>query len=104
MKVPMPGEMTVLAKFMVPVRNAKIVPSTLGGVILAKRDMIGRVYKIVPIILNTTSVKMRKNMSLRPMSRFHLLAKVKLRNEPIVPVIIAQIIIVLVSTVLQKAL
>jgi hypothetical protein len=40
--VPIPGEMTVDAKFIVPVKNANMVPSILGGVILAKRANIGK--------------------------------------------------------------
>jgi len=43
MKVPIPGEITVPPKFIVPVRKAKVVPSIFLGVILAKRAMIGRV-------------------------------------------------------------
>jgi hypothetical protein len=40
--VPIPGEITVDARFIVPVKNANIVPSIFGGVILAKRANIGK--------------------------------------------------------------
>jgi hypothetical protein len=39
--------MTVDAKFIVPVKNANVVPSILFGVILANRAIIGRVYNNV---------------------------------------------------------
>ena len=40
--VPMPGDIAIEAKFIVPVKNAKIVPSIFYGVILANRAMIGK--------------------------------------------------------------
>jgi len=43
MKVPSPGEMTVVPKFIVPVMKANVVPSIFLGVILAKSAMIGSV-------------------------------------------------------------
>ena len=80
MKVPSPGEITVDAKFMVPVKKAKIVPSILAGVIFANNAKIGKVYSKVPTTLNTISVNSRKTRSLIPISRFHLLAKQNYRK------------------------
>ena len=60
MRVPSPGEITVLEKSIVPVKNAKVVASILFGVILANNAIIGNVYNKVIIILNTTSVKNKK--------------------------------------------
>ena len=76
----MPGDITVDARFIVPVRNAKIVPSILAGVIFANRARIGKVYKSVPTTLNTMSVNSRNTRSFIPMSLFHLFAKQKLRK------------------------
>lgn len=42
-KVPSPGEITVLAKSIVPVKNANVVASILLGVIFANNAIIGRV-------------------------------------------------------------
>ena len=78
--MPMPGEITVEARFIVPVKKAKIVPSILAGVILAKSARIGKVYRRVPTTLNTISVKSKNTRSSIPISLFHLFAKQKLRK------------------------
>ena len=96
--------MTVLPKFIVPVKNANIVPSILGGVTLAKRDKSGRAYRIVDNVLNTISVNNSHAISGISISRFHLFANVKVRKLPNALIPIAQIIITLVSTFLKKAL
>lgn len=44
---PVRGYKTALSRFRVPVSSAKTVPSTLVGVILANRAMIGNVAKAV---------------------------------------------------------
>jgi len=98
------GDIIVLAKFIVPVRKAKMVPSILGGVILAKSARIGKLYKITPITEKTTSVKSKNAISGIPISRFHLFAKQNYKKAPTAPTIIAKNIIHLVSTFLHHAL
>lgn len=46
-RVPIPGWITVDAKFMVPVKKANIVPSILAGVIFANSASIGKEYNTV---------------------------------------------------------
>jgi hypothetical protein len=102
--VPILGEITVLPKFMVPVRKAKVVPSIFLGVILAKRAMTGRVYRSVEIIEEKTSVNKRNTISFIPHSTFHLLAKHKFRKPKKISTSKEIKTMVLVSTFLQKAL
>ena len=100
----MPGEITELARFIVPVRKAKIVPSILGGVIFANNASIGKVYKITPTTEKTVSVKIKKTMSGTPASKFQRIAKLNWRNVATTPTHMAKNIIHLVSIFLHHAL
>jgi len=73
------GLNTESAIFQVPVRNAKTVPSIPGGVIFANRARHGKMFIASTRHPNTTSVKIRKVISLTPTSKFHLEAKQNLR-------------------------
>lgn len=75
MKVPIPGDMTVLQKLATPVKKANIVPSILIGVILANKFNIGKLYKKIRIVLNTISLTSKNNMSFMFQFLFHLFAK-----------------------------
>lgn len=65
--LPINGERTPVEKFIVPVRNAKTVPSMCLGVILANKTIAGKSvnaiarasWKNVNIITNKTSLKYR---------------------------------------------
>ena len=103
-QVPTAGAITVPQKFNVPVKNANIVPSIFGGVILANSERIGNVNRRVLRTLKITSVNIRKNISSISTSRFHRLAKAKLRRLPSTEQHIAKISMFLVSTFLHQAL
>ena len=83
MNTPQSGEITVYSKSVVPERNAYIVASILLGVILAKYEKIGNEKNVVERVLKTTSQKNMKTTSDIPISRFHLFAKIKLKNFPV---------------------
>ena len=61
---PIIGDRTLFARLVVPVRNANTVPSIFGGVILAKRARVGRVFMAKLITPNMVSVTIIKAMSL----------------------------------------
>ena len=56
-QTPTIGEITVWARFVVPVKNANTVPSIFLGVILANIAIIGRVPIAKPRAPNIVSVK-----------------------------------------------
>ena len=88
----------------VPVRKANVVPSIFLGVILANNAKIGRKKNKVSRTPKMTSENNKKMISGIPISRFQRFAKTKLRKDPIEPITIAQITMVLVSTFLHQAL
>jgi len=47
----------------VPVKNANIVPSILGGVILPNRAITGKINSVYENVLKIMSVKKRKTKS-----------------------------------------
>ena len=96
--------MIVDAKFIIPVRVAKMVPSMFLGVILAKSAMIGSVYSIVVKMSKTMSVNSKKTMSGMFISRFHRLANTKFKKEPVDPAMKAASTIILVSIGRRNAL
>lgn len=73
-QTPIIGASTLFAKFVVPVRNAKTVPSILGGVIFAKRASVGKVFIAREITPKIVSVIIIKNMSFIPKFLFQRLA------------------------------
>jgi len=79
--VPIRGLITASEKFHIPVRNAKMVPSMPGGVILAKRARLGRTQNAKERHPKTTSVKIMKTRSDIPSRRFHLSANTKWTKE-----------------------
>jgi len=62
-KVPIAGIINEWERFIVPVKNANIVPSILGGVILPNRAIIGKINSVYENVLKIMSVKKRKTKS-----------------------------------------
>jgi len=92
------GAITLLAKFVVPVKKAKTVPSIFFGVIFAKRARVGRVFMAKLATPKTVSVSRMNTISLTPIIVFHLLANAYYENEEIIEHIVDQYITVLTST------
>ena len=65
-QTPIMGESILEAKLVVPVKNAKTVPSILAGVILAKSARVGRVLIACAMTPKMVSVNTMKAISLMP--------------------------------------
>ena len=76
-QAPTMGLRTPSAKFQVPVKNANMVASTPGGVIFAKRAIVGKINMAIMRQPNTTSVKTMNIKSLTPIRWFHRMANAK---------------------------
>jgi hypothetical protein len=73
-QTPIIGEITLLARLVVPVKKAKIVPSILFGVTLAKRASVGRVFMARLSTPKIVSVNTIKTISFIPIRVFSLKA------------------------------
>ena len=96
-QTPIIGARTLFAKFVVPVRNAKTVPSILAGVILANRASVGKVFIAREITPKIVSVMIIKNMSFIPKLLFQRLANAYWQKEEIMLTIVDQYSTVLTS-------
>ena len=89
-QTPTIGERTLLARLVVPVKNAKTVPSILVGVIFANNARVGSVFIAKLITPNTVSVNKIKAISLTPINRLNLTAKAYCDTEEITDMTVDQ--------------
>lgn len=100
-QTPIIGEITLFARFVVPVKKAKMVPSIRLGVTFAKRAKVGSVFMARLMTPNIVSVRIIKTMSLRPMSVFNLKANAYDEQDEMIEQIVAQNITFLTSMSLR---